>query len=490
MQVEDALREITKLLKELRFGSDDLDMSYGATTFSRFEFGGMALTGNERGGYIRCLNALVTAVDDEVAKAIKKNGPKRETSFSRKGLENLLQTTLLKAWDAEEGLQQIPEQRIQAAVKWLRKELTAPPQAYVVYMAAVGVDQANLPVTVGKLTFFSADSPVITQLRDLASTRLFGSGSDNSKVHDAKQQFDRMMQTVFTGTTLIELEVRAGDEESAKEKAVTIARQTMDVMNFFSDLLYDRDIKACMALVGEGQEVADGIDERRSTKLTILMIKSDGDGDNIVCLNNKYMSKVLVSKQAKGPLRGLWLPRPGSAWPSGAIEGMFGRLIEVLAKDPLSPLEDRILSAFQWAGRATVAARREEAFAFYMIALESLVLGRKQHNELLYKLKLRTVHMLGTTVQKRKEMMRRLDDLYEIRSQIVHSGRFQVTDSELLEARQYAKAALVTVMHAEPFRAMDDEQQLDSWLEEQVLAGSRGQDTSTNAEPTTGEATG
>lgn len=61
--------------------------------------------------------------------------------------------------------------------------------------------------------------------------------------------------------------------------------------------------------------------------------------------------------------------------------------------------------------------------------------------------------------------------LYETRSEIVHSGRFQVTDMELLEARRYVKQALFTVMQAEPFRDMADEKQLDSWLEDQLLSG-------------------
>jgi Apea-like HEPN len=108
---------------------------------------------------------------------------------------------------------------------------------------------------------------------------------------------------------------------------------------------------------------------------------------------------------------------------------------------------------------------------FYMIALESLMLGKNKHAELLYKLKLRTAHVLARNVTARKGLIKRLDVLYDIRSQIVHSGRFQVTDSELLEARQYAKHALWSVSQVAPFRDMSDEAQLDTWLEDQVLAG-------------------
>lgn len=74
----------------------------------------------------------------------------------------------------------------------------------------------------------------------------------------------------------------------------------------------------------------------------------------------------------------------------------------------------------------------------------------------------------------RKEILKSVYLLYDVRSQIVHSGRFQVTDTELLEARQYAKQALLTVIQAAPFRDMKDEAELDTWLDDQLLAGEAG----------------
>jgi len=44
--------------------------------------------------------------------------------------------------------------------------------------------------------------------------------------------------------------------------------------------------------------------------------------------------------------------------------------------------EQRVLTAFQWAGRATADDRREEAILLYLIALESLLLGEDVDREL------------------------------------------------------------------------------------------------------------
>lgn len=52
----------------------------------------------------------------------------------------------------------------------------------------------------------------------------------------------------------------------------------------------------------------------------------------------------------------------------------FDRISELLAKDTLSKLEDRILKAVQWAGRARVEPRVEESFLLFAVALETLLI--------------------------------------------------------------------------------------------------------------------
>jgi hypothetical protein len=352
MQINEALNDITAFLKNIRFEDSDFDISQGITTFHQTQIGGMALTGSDRSTYIACLNGLITAVEDELSTAIKKNGANKDNSFSRKGLERLLQTTLLKAWNAEEGLNQIPENRIQTAIKWLRKELTSPPMDYLVYMAVTGVDQSHLPVKIGKLTFVASKSTAARELRELTCNKLIPSDPGKDETIGAKQQINDMLKTVLASTTLIELQVRAGDEDSARERAVTIGRQTIDVINFFADIFFDRESKACIALVGEEHEVVDGRDERKSTKLAICVVHHAIDDEERVAYRGKYVSDVILTKEARGPLLGMRLPNPELSWRPGSIEELFARLSQVLVKDTLSPLEDRIVSAFQWAGRA------------------------------------------------------------------------------------------------------------------------------------------
>jgi hypothetical protein len=78
----------------------------------------------------------------------------------------------------------------------------------------------------------------------------------------------------YRNKAITEMEVHAGGEDNATEKALTICRQTLDVINFFADIIYGRDTNVCVSLVGEGDEVVDASDEekaRESTKVCVLI---------------------------------------------------------------------------------------------------------------------------------------------------------------------------------------------------------------------------
>jgi len=76
---------------------------------------------------------------------------------------------------------------------------------------------------------------------------------------------------------------------------------------------------------------------------------------------------------------------------------------QILGADHRTEIEEKILASIQWAGRAAVKLqeRREEAFLHYAIALETIMLGRKQDAELTYRLSMRTALFVGDTPEER-----------------------------------------------------------------------------------------
>ena len=55
------------------------------------------------------------------------------------------------------------------------------------------------------------------------------------------------------------------------------------------------------------------------------------------------------------------------------------------------------------------------------------MLSDNEKDELQYRLALRVAHLLGDDAEARKTIVDQVKDLYKIRSQIVHSGKFRVT---------------------------------------------------------------
>ena len=146
----------------------------------------------------------------------------------------------------------------------------------------------------------------------------------------------------------------------------------------------------------------------------------------------------------------------------------FSKIADLLARKR-NRLDDRIIAAIQWAGKATVESRKEEAFLLYAISLESLVLLENEKEELTYRLRTRVAHLLGKDLEGRKIISENVRDLYDIRSKIVHSGSYQVTDANLSLIRFYSKSCILHIFNDEPFSSMNSIVSLVQWFNEKAL---------------------
>jgi len=150
----------------------------------------------------------------------------------------------------------------------------------------------------------------------------------------------------------------------------------------------------------------------------------------------------------------------------------FLRVSEMLGAESPTDLEQRILASLQWAGRAQIEARREEAFLLYAIALESLLLARDTKTEISQRLAIRCAQLGGgPTLNDKKLVVEQILSLYQIRSDIVHSGNFLVREDKLGLIRTYAVLTLFLILDSEPFCLMREVWELESWFQIQLLSG-------------------
>jgi len=427
----DRLRDLINRISKESFGPDlvDVDELTDFVLFGQKDEGWVLLSNDEALEYRQCLNELSSSIEDR---------------YSRKAVEQLMQTAILKALDIKKQRTKIPfEKRLESAIKELQNTLKAKPTTWTVHLRVEGLAPAGLPKKFGKVEFYFADEARIKQLIQDINT-VIDLGANNPEVKKDVKSLTGQKLKSLTGATMASLKVSACDPEAAWSQARRELRLTMDVLNFYSDILFNPKLHVQIYFPGELQPVKD----------LSLVFKSDLRSVSLPC-------------KTIGPLSGMSLNEITSE--RAQQVGLF-RANSILKKNQHTDVEKRILSALQWAGRATVNTRPEEAFLQYTVALECITLGTKYGRELNYRLAMRTALLIGSSLEARKNIKDQVRELYRIRSKLVHSGDYDATDSDLSLIRYLAKKCILRVLTEEPFVSMVKENDLDTWFEEALLS--------------------
>jgi hypothetical protein len=150
------------------------------------------------------------------------------------------------------------------------------------------------------------------------------------------------------------------------------------------------------------------------------------------------------------------------------LRSLLRKIDNLLKQQQQSEIDALFVSAIQWAGRASVERRREEAFLLFAIALESIMLP-KGDRELSYRLRIRTAHLLGRTASERRGISKEIGALYGIRSNIVHNGHCQITDEERSRIRLIVKRVIFAMLGNRAVARLGTRHELDVWFEKKCL---------------------
>jgi hypothetical protein len=260
--------------------------------------------------------------------------------------------------------------------------------------------------------------------------------------------FDKDIGSMMRDSTYARLVVEAVDVEAARLLARKHLHRTLDAINFYSDVLHS------------GSKVYLPGQAGRHSHCSLEF--QEGPPRRFTC---RFSHQGPLPAYSVGNLE------------SGAVRYGWDRISEILQNRQRTKLEERILSACEWAGRATVSDRKEEAFLFFAVSLEVLLLGSNVESELTHRLATRGAHLLMKDFQGRREVQNDLKRLYRTRSGIVHSGRLMVTEAELGRIRFLAKTALVIVLTQEPYMSMRSNEEFDKWFEDEPLRGTAPHET-------------
>jgi hypothetical protein len=368
--LNDALKNFGKFVRTVAISYDAAAWNPNAFEyfFTREDLT-VSLTGADGQKYQRCLSDLYEAV-----------APKE--MLSRGAVENLANTAF--AHILRKGMN-VPREGVDfqtfcdCQLKELRKALERKPNIWEVISRVCGVDLGGLPLKIGKVDFVLATPDVLDKLPEAILTK------NLTKEH-------------FAGKALARISVPAVDNDAARAAANKVLQQTIDILNFFAG-----------AAGVSGQAYVLG-ERERGAGLSVIL----GVDEQITHHSFLY-----------GPVQ----PLPLSAL---VLQPGFGRISMMLAADNPDDLQNRILRAIQWAGRALVDPRREESFLLMAIALESLLLRNQKDENIGFKIALRCAHLIGLPqLPAKKLLVHAVKELYARRSAIVHSGIVTVSDSEL-----------------------------------------------------------
>jgi hypothetical protein len=424
--MNNALDKLSEYIKSLENSEEISDVSKYDLFFSSKDEGTLFLESEEVTRYRETLLLLYETIKGEF--------------ISEKTFESLCQRAILYTLDIKEQRREKTfDQRLKVALEELRKSLTAKPSAFQVYYPIGGLAKDGLPVKVGNVTFCVFEKDHLLRFIDILNQY----EGDPKEKENRIAMIDEIKRSLIVGQTTGLIEVYAIDAEAAKLLALKELTITLDIINFYSDLIPYQ--KGYIFLPGERE------------KLII----------NVPIITQDTNPTFTYGWEVAGPLMPLSLKLLLET--NEKRKFGFSEVSNLLTKKR-NNLEDRLISAIQWAGKATIENRKEMAFLLYAISLECLILSDNEKEELTYRLRTRIAHLLGSDLENRKKIKKRVGELYDIRSKIVHSGWYQVTDADLGVIRLYTKSCILRIINDEPFISMESIVTLIDWFDDKILS--------------------
>ena len=302
--------------------------------FSNDELGDLQLTGQEAREFTDLEIQLHELTRDRI---------------SERGASVALQQAILKTLDVTKRADSTPlPARAKSAFKELEQRLTSPPADWATLIPMYGITVPKRPWRIGNVTITRITTKVCKALLDKIE-RVITSGTDADEMKQrTRDEIKRELFDPHEGQPFAVVRTRSIDAGAAWSSAKRQLRFTVDCLNFVVGIVHSHSIYYAITDVGRAHADRAGL------------IVADDASDSSTHYERETMS--LNAQEFRREIQ---------------KEAGLRRLVRYLAAERPTGHQERVLSAMQWAGRGAVARRPEEAFLYCAIALESLMLGRK-----------------------------------------------------------------------------------------------------------------
>jgi len=326
------------------------------------------------------------------------------------------------------------EGRLNAAIADLRAFLDVGPQSYECWLEIEGPDVDTLPAGFGGTTFCVLNPLHIALLKDIVQTK------HKVQVSEKLTRIDDQLSTDLLGRMVAIQCVNARDADAALLLAEREVQETLDCLNFVGQLVpYNRG----HIRLARGRTVGDS-----GAQLTIA---KDGSFTTDSAARIPWTFSFERLREVDGP-----------------ASGVIRRIDDLLAVPVPNEVGDFLIRAVRWIGRAAEAESVEDKFLFSVVALESLLLPGRD-GELKFRLSLIVARILGPDQTSRQQIASEVKKLYELRSTLVHDGRFNGTQHDQDSAVAIATQTIARLLTDDRVRTLTKKRQLEEYLNQLIL---------------------
>ena len=318
----------------------------------------------------------------------------RDTDLSRAAIDSALKDAIFAVADIRGNRDREAEVRIRGAVDEVRAFIEGPGDEYECWVEVEGLEEASLPAKFGTTHFAVVGDEHVDHLESIIRDK---------HVAGRARKIEGIGQFIgdSRGRTVAAQRVKARDRKAALLVAVREMSVTLESLNFFADVIPYNHARLRIADGGSG----------RGSSLRVAI----ADGGSF-----------LLSPKGRVPwgfsLEGL---RELAGVPREAL-----RRVEALrCKDDRSEVEELLLRAVRWVGRAVAAERLEDGFLFSWIALDCIT-RPEEGTSIGSTVALRSAHVLRGQNGVQDGLRRQIWRLYRVRCDLVHDGSLEVVEDD------------------------------------------------------------
>lgn len=297
---------------------------------------------------------------------------------------------------------------------------------------------------VGKVSFKPNSEPFIKSTLDRLYAIADTAPSPRDEIQQHKQTLNMLIRSTYISPTYAEVNISAEQGKVAQLVDAEVDA-SLNLLRCYTHLLFSEDSKTLIGLRGDVVRVMRPCVSFSGESQDSINMQSIGALQPFVLTSEK----VEILKKQYG----------------------FDRLSEVFSKDGASrnSLEKAVVTSIRWLGRSVTASALPEKVLNLAAATERLILtDNDDKTETGDKQARRMSFLIATNPAESLSIYKRAKRHYALRSEVIHAGRTDISEEEVLEMETFVLKSLIAIAkRMDEWRSHDD---FVIWEQEQTFA--------------------